>query len=407
MSKDKDLCCESTPSCCAEPLPAVNANQNNLGNHLPLHMPSSDDSVCCGPPAGPASSPLERPGYRICHFVTGFQDTPVGPVPQIATALKAADAWGTLGARIGFGRNQYKVAPGLYCVGHPTAASPVLVTANYKLTFDSLRRELEGLDLWLLVVDTRGINVWCAAGKGTFSGTEVARRIEQTQLAKVVQHRELILPQLAATGVSAQQVRKDSGFKVIWGPIQAQALPEFIQAGNKARPEMRLVTFTLKERLVLIPVELYFIPKYALWVLLAAFILSGIGDGIFSFSDAWNRGLLTAIGCLTGIVAGAVAAPALLPWIPGKAFAIKGSLTGLLFSAGILIWLQQQLAGIEALALVMITTALSSYLAMNFTGSTPFTSPSGVEKEMRQAIPLQAGSVVVAAILWVSAGFMG
>jgi hypothetical protein len=57
-------------------------------------------------------------------------------------------------------------------------------------------------------------------------------------------------------------------------------------------------------------------------------------------------------------------------------------------------------------ALIFITMAISSYLAMNFTGSTPFTSPSGVEKEMRQAIPVQAGAVVVALVAWITAGFM-
>jgi hypothetical protein len=44
---------------------------------------------------------------------------------------------------------------------------------------------------------------------------------------------------------------------------------------------------------------------------------------------------------------------------------------------------------------------------MNFTGSTPFTSPSGVEKEMRKAIPLQASALLIAMIAWVGAAFVG
>ena len=76
-----------------------------------------------------------------------------------------------------------------------------------------------------------------------------------------------------------------------------------------------------------------------------------------------------------------------------------GLVVGMLFKSG-LIWL-------ESLALLLITVAISSYLAMNFTGSTPFTSPSGVEKEMRRAIPLQAGAVVIALVAWVGAGFVG
>jgi hypothetical protein len=42
---------------------------------------------------------------------------------------------------------------------------------------------------------------------------------------------------------------------------------------------------------------------------------------------------------------------------------------------------------------------------MNFTGSTPFTSPSGVEKEMRKAMPLQAAVALIALVAWVGAAF--
>ena len=102
------------------------------------------------------------------------------------TALSSQDIWGTVKVRSGFTRNNYKVAPGLYCVGNPGPASPVLVTANYKLSFDTLRSAMDPLDAWILVLDTRGINVWCAAGKGTFSTAEVVRRVKIVGLEKIV-----------------------------------------------------------------------------------------------------------------------------------------------------------------------------------------------------------------------------
>ncbi len=101
-------------------------------------------------------------------------------------------------------RNNYKVTPGLYGLGAAEGDSPVLVTANYKLSFDALRRELAGSNVWILVVDTRGINVWCAAGKGTFSAEEIAYQVARAQLDQIVSHRELLLPQLSANGVAAQ-----------------------------------------------------------------------------------------------------------------------------------------------------------------------------------------------------------
>jgi hypothetical protein len=138
------------------------------------------------------------------------------------------DHVGAFLVRVGIGRNNYKIAPGLYGVGNPGNDSPVLVTANYKLTFDTLRKELRGIDAWLLVLDTRGINVWCAAGKKTFSTEELVSRVRITELEKIVRHRELIVPQLGATGVAGYRVKKACGFKVIWGPIKARDIRSFL-----------------------------------------------------------------------------------------------------------------------------------------------------------------------------------
>ena len=43
---------------------------------------------------------------------------------------------------------------------------------------------------------------------------------------------------------------------------------------------------------------------------------------------------------------------------------------------------------------------------MNFTGCTPFTSPSGVEKEMRAWLPWQVGGAGLAAVLLVVQGVL-
>jgi acetyl-CoA decarbonylase/synthase complex subunit gamma len=150
----------------------------------------------------------------------------------------------------------YTIDPGLYTLGDPDEKSPVLITANYKMSFDKLREALPGRNVWILVLDTEGINVWCAAGKGTFGTAELVSRIESNALTRIVSHRELILPQLAGPGVAAHEVKRLSGFKVIYGPIRAIDLPAFLDAGHKATPEMRLKTFTTWERIVLIPVEL-------------------------------------------------------------------------------------------------------------------------------------------------------
>ena len=273
------------------------------------------------------------------------------------------------------------------------------------LSLDTLRRELSAADAWILVIDTRGINVWCAAGKKLFSTEEVARQVEKTGLSRIVRHRTLILPQLSATSVSGRQVKKECGFKVVWGPVRAEDIIAFLESGMEGDASMRRVTFPMKERLVLIPVELAFLPKPTLWILVGIFLISGIGLDIFSFSASWLRGLMLLAAYISGILAGAVAAPALLPWIPGRAFSLKGTITGLIVGLVFIALLRSNFQGWEWISILLCIVSVSSYLAMNFTGSTPFTSPSGVEKEMRKAIPVQAGSVLIAAVLWIGLAF--
>ena len=234
-----------TDQCCScKPQPPTSENRVPL-EMFPLYSEPAEESPCCGPPAGPLSSPYDRPGYHICHYVEKFIDTPAGTVPVVKTKWNQWDRWGSRGVRLGVRRDNSKVSPGLYAVGGPDAASPVFVSANYKLSFDTLREQLTGVDGWILVLDTRGINVWCAAGKGTFGTQEVIRQVQSTGLAQVVDHRKLIVPQLGAVGVAAHSVKKGCGFEVVWGPIQAKDIKSFLSSGMIANGAMRRVSFTL------------------------------------------------------------------------------------------------------------------------------------------------------------------
>ncbi|MFH1090995.1 MAG: mercury methylation corrinoid protein HgcA, partial [Pseudomonadota bacterium] len=205
----------------------------------------------------------------------------------------------------------------------------------------------------------------------------------------------------------AYRVKKACGFEVVWGPIRAEDIRSFLEAGLKVDRSMRVVRFGLWDRLVLTPIELTQVIKPALLALVAIFIFSGVGPEIFSFGQAWSRGLVAALSLVAAVLTGALLAPVLLPWIPGRAFSIKGALTGLIGAALVLSALWGRYEWMQGLALVLMGVALSSYLTMNFTGSTPFTSPSGVEKEMRRALPLQALALLAAAVLWIAAPFVG
>jgi CO dehydrogenase/acetyl-CoA synthase delta subunit len=343
-------------------------------------------------------------------FIIGSVQTPAGVVPKISSHLKRSDHWGTIKARWGVGRMHYTLDPGLYALGEPDDQSPVLVTANYKMSFDRLREALSSRNAWILVLDTKGINVWCAAGKGTFGTDELVRRIEFCALNQVVSHRQLILPQLSGPGVAAYKVKKRTGFQVVYGPIQAVDLPVFLDTGLKATPEMREKTFTTHERLVLIPVELVSALKWYLLILPVFFLLGGLGASSGFWNNAWNHGFFAVLNLLAALLAGAVLTPVLLPWLPGRAFSLKGVITGIILTAAVSIfsttYLRLKIEFLEILAWFFLTPALSAYLAMNFTGSSTFTSLSGVRKEMRWAVPFEIVGGVTGLILWFGSRFI-
>jgi hypothetical protein len=205
----------------------------------------SNEKSCCCSASSCCNTESITPYEKNDEWVMGEIHTPKGSVPVVSTNLHFKDILGAWKVRWGIGRMNYKINPGLYAIGKPDHTSPVLVSANYKLTFDVLRKELSGLDCWILILDTKGINVWCAAGKGTFGTHELVGRILKTGLSEIVSHRKLVLPQLGAPGVSAHEVTKQTGFSVVYGPVRAKAIKTFLDSGFKATQEMRTVKFTM------------------------------------------------------------------------------------------------------------------------------------------------------------------
>lgn len=335
--------------------------------------------------------------------------TLVGDVPVISTDLTLIDHLGTAMVRLSFRRMDYAVEPGLYAVGSPTPDSPVLVSANYKLSFDRLRQELGGIDAWVLVLDTKGVNVWCAAGKGTFGTDEVVKRVRATELEKVISHRTLIVPQLGAPGIAALKVKEQSGFRVVFGPVRATDIPTFLAAGMKATPKMRSVHFGLADRLAVVPVELVQGIRYGWLPAVVLFLLSGLNRHGYDSTLALVHGSRVVLMLLVSLMCGGLLSPILLPWLPGRAFATKGAVAGSILACGIVFagWIPMSGTGgkLDAASWLLAIPALSSFMAMNYTGASTFTSLSGVLKEMRYAIPLQIAVGSVGLVLWIAARF--
>ncbi len=352
---------------------------------------SAPQNECCCGPAAPAFIKY-RPVQETGHIEASGRN-----VPRISTEWSFTDHLGAIAVRVGFNRMTYAVAPGLYAVGSPDNTSPVLVTANYKLTFDVVRRKLEGLNVWLLVIDTKGVNVWCAAGKGTFGTMEIARQVMLSGLEAIVTGRKLIVPQLGAPGVAAHMVQAFCGFSVQYGPIRASDIPLFLTNGMKTDLTMRRVRFSMQDRLTVAWLELALSLKAGLALSLGALAINSISSQGFTLQGAWEASSLFIMLLWGAILTGTLLTALLLPYIPFKAFSLKGGILGGLFAAGILMLHPAPL--LTAISLTLFASAVSAYLAFNYTESSTFTSLSGVQKEMKYALPSIIGMLALSGVL--------
>ncbi|MGA2479693.1 MAG: mercury methylation corrinoid protein HgcA [Spirochaetia bacterium] len=359
---------------------------------------SAEKPVSCGCGKAPVIA-LQSPARHRAPYVTGYVTAGNRKIPRVSTSLSRADRLGGWKVRWDIGRMSYTILPGLYAVGSPSADSPVLVTANYKLTFDRLRSQLGGIDAWILVLDTKGINVWCAAGKGTFGTAELIARAAAVKLEEVVSHRRLILPQLGATGVSAPVVRQQSGWQVKYGPVEARDIPAFLSGGSKKDAAMRTVQFRLPDRMVIAPAEL----AHSWPILLGAVAVSGLLAIPFDTGYV-VRALSLFLPLVGATLLGTMVVPALLPFLPFRAFALKGALLGALWGIAASFAVHASAAG--AAALILLSMPVVSFLSMNFTGSSTFTCQPGAALEVKRgfipmisSLVLGLGAGVVARVL--------
>jgi acetyl-CoA decarbonylase/synthase complex subunit gamma len=198
-------------------------------------------------------------------------------------------------------------------------------------------------------------------------------------------------------------VKDKSGFRVIYGPILAKDLPAFLDAGRKTTEEMRRIKFTLLDRMVLVPVEIMMTGKYIILAAICFLLLAGLNRKGYSASLAVSDGSASAILFLLSFLAAAVFGPMLLPWLPGRAFSVKGVWIGLAAALGL--WFCD-FGRLDTFAWVFIMLAVASFTVMNFTGASTYTSLSGVKREMRVAVPLQLVCALAGVGLWIAGRFV-
>ncbi|MBI2910351.1 MAG: methyltransferase domain-containing protein [Chloroflexi bacterium] len=215
---------------------------------------------------------IEEAGFRILDVETwpgtSFQlvfaektdqdEPPIsGPANSLSgtTSARAVCPWSGIGGHlrelfhIFFRHINFPCTLGLIRVGNPDDTSPVFLSGNYVLTVMRLLRALEGTHSYLLVANSRGSNVWCAAGMNEFSEHDVVDAINVADLGKIVRHRSLIAPPYAAVGVDTRVVKSETGFHIKWGPSHLNDIPRYVENGFRRTNDMLQVQFGLQDRL--------------------------------------------------------------------------------------------------------------------------------------------------------------
>ena len=93
-----------------------------------------------------------------------------------------------------------------------------------------------------------------------------------------------------------------------------------------------------------------------------------------------------------------------MPWLPGRSFALKGAVTGAALGIAFAwLWPYGWLAGVSV---GLFSVSACSFLGLMFTGCTPYTSASGVRREMSWALPAQGALALVGLAGWLAARFV-
>ena len=204
----------------------------------------------------------------------------------------------------------FPVKTGLIKIGKPDGQSPVLLTGNFGLTVLRVKRALRDLDAYLLIANSHGINVWCAATGGHLSNHDVISVLKTSGVEELVDHRHVILPQLAATGIESRVIDEKTGWSVIWGPVHATDIREFLEHGSHKTERMRIVDFPWTERLEMavawafptsVVAALVLLPWWIAGILPVAVLVWGLALAIFLGFPLY-RPLLRTTGKNVGFV---------------------------------------------------------------------------------------------------------
>jgi hypothetical protein len=290
-------------------------------------------------------------------------------------------------------QRSYAVEPGLYYTGEAwDPDAPLLVTGNYLLTVLAVVRALGDRPVGLLVVDSDGINVWCASGKGRFSAQLILTELDRYDPALLGERPRLILPKLGLGGVKLELLRK-LGMRPVVGPVHARDLPAFLDdTPLKHRRHDRLVFGWRARAFSALPGLVQYL-GYGLAALLALLGIEALGG------PAVPLGMLAIVAWL------GAAYPLLFPFIPGRRFAVKGLWLGGATALGLG---AAGMLGSAPTALVAATAlfclACAVFVGLSYTGNSAVSNYSEVRTEIARFLPVDVILFLAALVTFLLSG---
>ena len=254
---------------------------------------------------------------------------------------------------------------GLRTFGNPGPDAPVFLTCNFELTVQRVSMVLEGMDCYLLVAPSKGINVWCAAGGGIFNAHSVISVLKTSGITGRVNHRTLVMPQLAAPGVNVQRVEEETGWQCKFGPVRATDIPAYVRNDFQKTQEMSLVRFPLQDRVE--TAVMWAFPISAIVIIVLAIVSPSSIPGALAL--IWGAALALY-----------VLFDPIMRYVPGPVSLVKTSLLGLVVATGLVAygllvgdWPTGKLIGWSVGALLLMIV-----MGFDLEGQTPLFAPTSI-----------------------------